>query len=400
MDKLAIAYMPGIGNVDVGNNTASAIASGGTIVSSPPSSSPAPVSSGGGSSGGSSYPSSLLPPTTNNAPSLLPGASAGTSGDSTSALARYASDSAARDAEIARAQAVYQAQSELGNWGAASSAHDWANQVRDAGGLGGTYNTLDGSPLLPTSVAPPPPVPKPLPQLPQLPQIPQYTPYQPQEFQYTPPNYSISADPSKTSFIPTARAKDRWLQQEQMNADNAYKQYTSQFGAYQQTYKQQQDAITNALAQKELETKTIAEQAAAALKAAGVKSEAEKVALTAAQNRWQTLGYVANEADAALLGVPVGTKTNDASYRDASLAKGSGGGSSSGITPYQEFQITNTVDAAARDYAKMMAEDEGRIGKPGTYVDANGQTQGVANTYQQIYDAYYQKYLQDYWGKQ
>jgi len=369
--------------------------------SNPVSTANAPLTiSNSGSPGNSS---SLIPSANNNTSSLIPsaGVSAGTSGDSTSALAQYAKDSAARDKEIARAQAVYQAQAALGNWDAANSAHLWANQVRDTGGLAGTYNTLDGSPLS----NPTPKVEEKTPLIPDvpkvtLPELPVYQPYQQQEFQYTPPNYSISTDPSKTSFIPTTRAKDRWLQQEQMNAENAYKQYTSQFGAYQQTYKQQQDAITNALAQKELETKTIAEQAAAALKAAGVKSEAEKVALTAAQNRWQTLGYVANEADAALLGVPVGTKTNDASYRDASLAKGSGGGSSSGITPYQEFQITNTVDAAARDYAKMMAEDEDRIGKPGTYVDANGQTQGVANTYQQIYDAYYQKYLQDYWGKQ
>lgn len=356
--------------------------------------------SGGGGSGGGSSPS-LIPSTPT--PSVTP-TNINTSGLTGYALA-YANARNQGLNDVASHAAATLATGNAGNGGTGTNFTTFDSGTGGNGNGTTSYNLDMLGNYSPTKTSLIPAIieqPK-TPLIPEVPKIPEYIPYQPKEFQATTPNYSISADPSKTSFIPTARAKDRWLQQEQMNADNAYKQYTSQFGAYQQTYKQQQDAITNALAQKELETKTIAEQAAAALKAAGVKSEAEKVALTAAQNRWQTLGYVANEADAALLGVPVGTKTNDASYRDATLAKSGGGGSggsSSGITPYQEFQITNTVDAAARDYAKMMAEDEGRIGKPGTYVDANGQTQGVANTYQQIYDAYYQKYLQDYWGKQ
>lgn len=43
-------------------------------------------------------------------------------------------------------------------------------------------------------------------------------------------------------------------------------------------------------------------------------------AMSDAMTRWQTSGVVNNQADANLLGVPMGTQTNDASYRDASLA--------------------------------------------------------------------------------
>lgn len=334
--------------------------------SNPVSTANAPLTiSNSGSSGNSS---SLIPSANNNTSSLIPsaGVSAGTSGNATSALANYATDTAARDAEIARAQAVYQAQSALGNWGAASSAHDWANQVRDAGGLGGTYNTLDGSPLIAdTRNSIIPQIPEKKPNL--IPQIPQYTPYQPQEFQYTPPNYSISADPSKTSFIPTARAKDRWLQQEQMNAENAYKQYTSQFGAYQQGYNEQQDALSNAMAKLPYEKLTVAQQAELAMAESKSKATATETAYKSASERWQTLGYVANEADAAILGVPVGTKTNDASYRDATLAKsaGGGGGGSGSSSSSSSGSGGNLSSTQVLNAAISLASKDPRLADPG-----------------------------------
>lgn len=54
-----------------------------------------------------------------------------------------------------------------------------------------------------------------------------YKPYKYQEFEYTPPDYSITSDPKGTSFIPTARAKDRWQQQEQLNAAEHLNQYNA-----------------------------------------------------------------------------------------------------------------------------------------------------------------------------
>lgn len=59
-------------------------------------------------------------------------------------------------------------------------------------------------------------------------------------------------------------------------------------------------------------------------------------------DRWTTLGYVANDSDATVLGVPKGTMTDDAAYRAASLAargSGSGGG---GTT------ATKTANTASR----------------------------------------------------
>jgi len=154
-------------------------------------------------------------------------------------------------------------------------------------------------------------------------EIPQPVQYQVQPFKYTPPNYSITSDPSKTSFIPTARAKDRWLQQEQVNADNAYKGYTADFTNYQQAYKELQDKIART-------TLTAAQQAEIDMNNVKTKASAEQAAYNAASDRWNMLGYVANEADAAILGVPMGTKTSDAGYREAALAKSGGGGGSSG----------------------------------------------------------------------
>lgn len=48
-------------------------------------------------------------------------------------------------------------------------------------------------------------------------------------------------------------------------------------------------------------------------------SEAQAEAYEQALDRWKTSGYV-QAGDAAILGVPAGTPTADASYRNASLA--------------------------------------------------------------------------------
>ena len=333
------------------------------------------------SSGGSSF----IPSTTNNTPSLIPstGTSYGTSGNATSALTSYAdpANSAATAAEIARAQAVYQAQAALGNWGAANSAHDWANQVRNASGqvAGVNYNPINGSsittnttqtPLIPT--VPEKPI---IPLIPPLPEkIPEYVAYQPKEFQATTPNYSISADPSKTSFIPTTRARDRWAQQEQDNALNAYKQYASQFGAYQQGYGEQQDALANAFKQKELETRTIAEQAEAAMKAADAKLKAENTA-------WE------RDFEERKLAA-------DLEYRNATLATrgsggNSGGGSSSGggLTTAQEIASLKAMN----DWVTRQMEREADIDNGGRLLPDN-------SNYAALYDAWKTMYIKNMYG--
>jgi hypothetical protein len=134
-----------------------------------------------------------------------------------------------------------------------NTLHNQANAIRQSMGLvaGVDYDPVSGASLTSKpSLAPSPMFPpieeqrQVIPDLMNL--VPQFEPYQFQEFQYTPPNYSITADPSQTTFIPTTKAKDRWAQEQSFNADQAYKQYASNLGAYQQGYQQYQDILERA----------------------------------------------------------------------------------------------------------------------------------------------------------
>lgn len=101
-----------------------------------------------------------------------------------------------------------------------------------------------------------------------------------------------------------------------------------------------QNNQTNSLGQMNLDTtKTIT----------AMNSDAMNNALA----RWQTSGVITNQADADLLGVPVGTKTSDQAYRDASLAlsarSGGNTGSIDNATDYSEAiasMIGNVVSGA------------------------------------------------------
>ncbi len=95
-------------------------------------------------------------------------------------------------------------------------------------------------------------------------------------------------------------------------------------------------------------------------------------------------------------------KTRDAVGDSQWLAQfnkptGGGGGSSSsgGLTPLQLLNYSQEEEKSARDYATKMAEIDSRAAGGGwsSYVDENGQTQWAENTPEQIWDAYYQKYL-------
>jgi hypothetical protein len=134
-----------------------------------------------------------------------------------------------------------------------NTLHNQANAIRQSMGLvaGVDYNPVSGASLTNKSSLIPSPMLPPIEEqrqiVPELiKMIPQFEPYQFQEFQYTPPNYSITADPSQTTFIPTTKAKDRWAQEQSFNADQAYKQYASNLGAYQQGYQQYQDILERA----------------------------------------------------------------------------------------------------------------------------------------------------------
>lgn len=160
-------------------------------------------------------------------------------------------------------------------------------------------------------------------------EVPTYKPYEYQEFQYESPNYSITSDASKTSFMPTSKAKDRWLQGQESNAANVYKDYLAQLSGYQQNYTQQRDLVADALAQAELEQQKN-QSAAAALTSA---AEQKRLDDAAALDKWYKEQLVANET----------AKTNYDISKPYSTGSSSGSKSSGSLTSTQ-------INAAASNY--------------------------------------------------
>jgi len=62
-------------------------------------------------------------------------------------LISYTTDKDAGNTELERAKAVYNQKKILGDTAGADAAHTWANQIRDAMGLGGTYDKVTGGAL-------------------------------------------------------------------------------------------------------------------------------------------------------------------------------------------------------------------------------------------------------------
>jgi len=65
-------------------------------------------------------------------------------------LGSYKTDNAAGNAEIARAQAVYNQKKAAGDTAGAEAAHTWANQIRDAMGTASQYNRATGAAITTT----------------------------------------------------------------------------------------------------------------------------------------------------------------------------------------------------------------------------------------------------------
>jgi len=109
-------------------------------------------------------------------------------------------------------------------------------------------------------------------------QAPAYTPYQYQEYQQKNPGYSVTANPNETSFVPTARALERWNALQQNNAENAYKDYTTQYNNYAQAINQQQNAVAAALEQAKFDQQTTYQNALIANAQDEEKRQAEQAA--------------------------------------------------------------------------------------------------------------------------
>lgn len=431
---MATYNIPGVGKVNVGNNTASAKAAGGTPVSSGSSNSSGSRSSGGG--GGSSSNSTsqwwkdnfgYVPDHINGNTSLTPKPSSGniyTTPPSTGTWQdrlRYYGTTGGRDAanaEIARAQEVWKQKTAAGDTVGATAAHRWANQIRDALGMqaGINYNPLTGATLTPLnniqqprSLTPqqqeiiPNAIPSIFPELPPMPQlqVPEYKPYEPKPFQ-NPNRISITSDGNDV-YSPTISGLNAWNNQQNQMAQQYLDNYKQNYSSAIDIYNSNMDAYNSLINQlgfkKEMERKS------------------EDMAYKQAWDRWIATGQLTPE-DAAILGIPVGTENPDyvkiqadieaakalATQRLTPRSSGGGGGGSnrteSGLTPYQQEQMTQSVDKAARDYAKTMVEIDSRINNPGSYIGADGQEYGVANTPEQIFDAYYRQYLTNYYGQQ
>lgn len=191
--------------------------------------------------------------------------------------------------EINRAKDVYNTKMAAGDIAGANAAHTYANQVRGAMGLtsGVDYDATTGASLTAsnynsypsTSILSPQPVQQLetlIPKAPELPPIPTYEPYQYQEFQYNPPDYSITSDPNDTTFIPTAKAKDRWLKQEQANAEQAYKAYLGDVGNYDRAYNAAQNQFANQASLLPYSTLTASQQAELDYRDVAAKAAAEQ----------------------------------------------------------------------------------------------------------------------------
>lgn len=137
-------------------------------------------------------------------------------------------------------------------------------------------------------------------------------------FEYTSPNYSITSNPEDTYFLPTAKAKERWLEQEKERIKAAQDKYEDEYKMWQdivnaqwQQYKERQRQIEDAVArQQEMEAAAKEEQ----------QQRIENIL-----DLTETFGYVTDEASKIIkeltgVYIPPGTKTSDERYKQGSLA--------------------------------------------------------------------------------
>lgn len=206
--------------------------------------------------------------------------------------------------ELDRLGDVYKAKMAVGDIAGANEAHEQANRIREAMGLkaGVNYDPItganiegwDGVVLFPEkpaettvlSILQDALTGKGQQNL--LPTLPEPSDYQMKPFEYEAPSYSVTSDPSQTSFIPTARAKDRWLQQEKANADQAYRDYTARAGNWDRQYRAGQDTISNALSLLPMTELTAAQRAEIDYQTAQAKAAADKAAN---DEKWRQMEY-------------------------------------------------------------------------------------------------------------
>ena len=215
-------------------------------------------------------------------------------------LSLYATDPTAANTEIERAKSVYNQKMAAGDITGANAAHTWANQIRDKlGQVAGTdYDPVTGASVTPkqTNLEL---IQSLIPKLPELTTtLPEYEPYSYQKFKFTPPDYSITSDPDNTSFLPTASAKDRWLQEQQAKADQSYKSYTADADNWAKNYQVNADQIANLASLLPYDTLTAAQQAT--IDQAKAEAEAAAAQAQVEAERWAAeFGLKQRETDYA-----------------------------------------------------------------------------------------------------
>lgn len=179
---------------------------------------------------------------------------------------------------------------------------------------------------------------------------------------------AATANPGNTTFIPTANFRNRQLQTQQAQADQNYKAYTSELANWnaqaellQNAANQELQSLLGLLPYSQL---TAAQQAEADLAKATASLKQNNTSYDQAMGRWNAAGTILNQADADVLGVPVGTSTNDASYRAATLdinqqkadtAAAKKGGSKSGSLGSKPLTDTQVKGKGSELYSSMIS---------------------------------------------
>lgn len=213
----------------------------------------------------------------------------------------------------------------------------------------------------------------------------EYPEFRPEPYRSTGPDIRIA---DEQTSVPTLAALGQWHDQ-QRDA------YDAQLGQYNE----EQRVLENYLAQQREDEASKRETEAAR---AELQREIEEQRQAEAVERWKILG-VADQTVADVLGIPVGTPTNDAAYRQSTLALnqqkaasagsrgGGGGGGGGGLTANQQRTVSagQTANALApylmqyKSYNDLLA-DLPRIA-PYIPPEAYTQLQEAAATIKDVY---------------
>ena len=318
-------------------------------------------------------------------------------------LENFKTDSASGYKEIERAQQVYNQKMASGDYTGAQAAHHWANQIRDAMGIGASYDRTTGAllnsntPNLYTDVlngqdaindrnqnvynttmewlntwkeeqeklanA-----------------LPTYSPPEREEFRFTTPPINISSS-GDDIHIPTIAARQQWENEQNAIQDRYAQQYGVNYNRAQDVYNTQLDWLKAGMSETQRQEDAVRE-AERYQEEQAIAQEQEKY------NRyWEMVkAGVASEEAYAYLGITPGTKTwqqieserqADLAALKATLGGSGGGGSSSGSGYYDNTQgerqniMTGTLLELADNQYKLNLQSGGNAGQYPLYYALN-----------------------------